>query len=104
MNYPFSGTIPYNPEPEAHPVFDIVALETGVTQPEITSGCRKRAIVIARQMVMYLLRHRWGLTQERTGSLVGTHHTSVIHGLQTIESEYNRVPEIRAALDRLMTA
>jgi chromosomal replication initiator protein len=111
MIYPYSGMIPYSTldmfpvRSCSHPVFEIVATETGITELQIIGGSRKRDIVIAKQMAMYLLRNRWGLTQDLIAAIVGLHdHTSVIHGVRTIESEYKRIPEIRAAIDRLMTA
>lgn len=111
MIYPFSATIPYSSidmfpvRSASHPVFDIVAQETGISELQIVGGSRKRDIVIAKQMTMYLLRNRWGLTQDRIAAIVGLHdHTSVIHGIRTIESEYNRIPEVRRSIDTMMTA
>lgn len=107
MIYPFSATIPNNPNmlPTSHEVFTVVAQETGVTEEEMATGSRKREVVVAKQMAMYLLWRRWGVTQQRSAELLGYHdHTAIIYGLRVIQREAKSTPEIASSLNRMMTA
>jgi hypothetical protein len=62
-----------------------VAEATGVSVVEIVSTSRIQHVVIARMMVMALLR-RCGLTLETVGLLTCRDHGTVIHAVKRIES------------------
>lgn len=66
-----------------------IARSHGVTWKEITSGCRIRHIVAARQTAMYEVRtRRPDLSLPQIGRLFGGRdHTTVLHAIRKIEAQ-----------------
>ena len=68
------------------PLADLVLVHPRVLRRELPSATRGGAdVVLARQIVMYLLVTRCGLSMKRAGGLVGRDRTTVSHAARTIE-------------------
>ena len=64
-----------------------VAAYFGVTPAELASPARRRALVTARQVAMYLCRSLTDLSLPQIGDLFGGRdHTTVLHSLRKVES------------------
>lgn len=69
-------------------VIDLVADVTGFTSIEIKSNWRKREVVLARFIVIYLVREMYGnsVTLGTIGKcLGGRDHSTIIHAINTLE-------------------
>ena len=64
----------------------IMAVEkaTALSINEIINGGRKREIVVARQIAMYLIRLHCGHTLKSIGEMFNLHHASVIHSIRSV--------------------
>ena len=68
-----------------------VAQKTGVTLEEMRSKSRKRNIVVARQLVMFLARQLTGLSLKQIGSFLNrSDHTAVIYACSQIEDKMKK--------------
>ena len=73
-------------------VIDLVAEVTGFTSIEIKSNWRKREVVLARFIVIYLVREMYGssVTLVTLGKcLGGRDHSTVIHAINTLNDWIN---------------
>jgi len=69
-------------------VVELVAGVTGFTVSEIKSNWRKREVVLARFIVVYLIRDMYGssVSLKTLGMcLGGRDHSTIIHAIQTME-------------------
>lgn len=66
-------------------IIDAVCRKFGVTEEELKSRVRKRRIVEARQVCMYLLKKKTKLTLKAIGDLFDRDHTTVMHSDQTVK-------------------
>jgi chromosomal replication initiator protein len=66
---------------------------------ELTSSTRRRAVVQARNVAIYLARQISGNSLEQLGAYFGGRdHTTILHGYRTIEARSQSDPTIRQAL------
>ena len=66
-------------------IIDAVSAYYEVSIKSIQGKSRKRIVVKARHIIMFLLRRKTDLTLEETGKLIGgRHYTTVIHAVQMI--------------------
>jgi chromosomal replication initiator protein len=74
----------------------------GLKPGELTSSTRRRAVVQARNVAIYLARQVSGNSLEQLGAYFGGRdHTTILHGYRTIESRCRTDPTIRQALSEL---
>jgi chromosomal replication initiator protein len=74
----------------------------GLKVAELTSPTRRRAVVQARNMAIYLARELAGKSLEQLGDhFGGRDHTTVLHGYRTIEERVRTDPAVRHALSEL---
>lgn len=68
-------------------VRDIVCKYFNITQNDIDSNSRKAQFVYARQIIMYFLKNKYGLTLKNIGANLGNKdYTTVLHGIDKIET------------------
>jgi chromosomal replication initiator protein len=69
---------------------------------ELTSPTRRRAVVQARNVAIYLARQLSGKSLEQLGDYFGGRdHTTILHGYRTIEARTRTDPTVRQALSEL---
>jgi chromosomal replication initiator protein len=69
---------------------------------ELTSSTRRRAVVQARNVAIYLARQLAGKSLEQLGDYFGGRdHTTILHGYRTIEARSRTDPTVRRALSDL---
>lgn len=73
----------------------IVAEYHGINPQLLQSKTRKRKIMFPRQIAMYLLRQRSGLTLKQIGGFFQKDHASVLHSVKVIENLMDAYPEFR---------
>jgi chromosomal replication initiator protein len=74
----------------------------GLKPGQLTSSTRRRAVVQARNVAIYLARQLSGNSLEQLGAYFGGRdHTTILHGYRTIESRSRTDPTIRQALTEL---
>lgn len=72
-----------------HEVLRIVSEETGISEEDIISPCKRQEIVDARYIYFAALKHKFNLSLEKIGKMVGNRdHTTVINGLRRFEDRY----------------
>jgi len=72
-------------------VIQVVADHYGITPLDISSQKRNKEIVYPRQIVMYLCRDMVGTPLQMIGKyLGGRDHTTIIHGIEKINTEMNK--------------
>lgn len=72
------------PQIPAEQVFEVVSSISGVSIDELVSRRSIKSLVRPRQLSMYIM-YQLGYSYNGIGSVLGKHHTSVIHGVRTIE-------------------
>lgn len=64
-----------------------VCIYYNISNDDIRSKRRYRKMVIARHVAMYLIRKKLHFTLKGIANLFGRDHTTVIHGIQTIQDQ-----------------
>ena len=81
-------------------IIDTVAEHFHISPEDITSSKRSSEIVMPRQIVMYLCRHMLDIPLKSVGTYVGKRdHSTVIHGVNKIESELKTSETLRNTVD-----
>ena len=78
---------PRQREAIANEIIFKVCLYYNITNEEIRGKKRHRTIVMARHMSMFLIRTRLKLKLKAIGDLFGRDHTTVIHGIKSIQDQ-----------------
>jgi chromosomal replication initiation ATPase DnaA len=86
MSYFVMPGIPKDNSTLPEKLFKVIQKEFGVTQEQIASKSRKRAIVVYRQLFCYFVMEHRILSLKAVGDLIGNRdHTTVIHSVNTIK-------------------
>lgn len=72
-----------------------------IKQKEMFLGSRKKNIIFAKRMYIYILREMFGLTLSEIGRVTNLHHASIIHHTRKFEFFYNNYPEDSDAFKRV---
>jgi len=72
-----------------------------IKQEEMFLGSRKKNIIFAKRMYIYILREMFGLTLSEIGRVTNLHHASIIHHTRKFEFFYNNYPEDTDAFKRV---
>jgi chromosomal replication initiator protein len=81
----------------------VVAEAFGVKISDLKSKRRTKAIVLPRQVAMYLCRTLAGSSLPETGNFFGgKDHSTVIHACKVIEEKKEKDPELRARIEMLI--
>jgi len=81
----------------------IVAETFGVKISDLKSKRRTKAVVLPRQVAMYLCRTLVGSSLPETGIFFGgKDHSTVIHAIKVIEEKKEKDPELRAKIEMLI--
>ena len=72
-----------------------------IKQEEMFLGSRKKNIIFAKRMYIYILREMFGLTLNEIGRVTNLHHASIIHHTRKFEFFYNNYPEDTDAFKRV---
>ena len=64
-----------------------------VDKERIFLGSRKKNIIFAKRMYIYILREMFGLTLMEIASVTNLHHSSIIHHTRKFEFFYNNYTE-----------
>lgn len=88
------------PQPEA--VLALVSREFGLTPEDLASARRKRDLVRARQMAMYLLREELDLPFARIGNMLGGRdHATVMHSVRKMSELLATDGELQRRFERI---
>jgi chromosomal replication initiator protein len=88
--------------PTIHSIARLSAKYFGLKPGDLTSSTRRRAVVQARNVAIYLARQVSGNSLTQLGEYFGGRdHTTILHGYRTIESRSRTDPTIRQALSEL---
>lgn len=93
MIYPFSATIPYQPEVQTDPIIniiDVVCSHFGISKEQLESPDRKRPVTTARQWAMYFMREDGSYTLQKIADQFGRDHTSVMHSHKLVSDLIGR--------------
>lgn len=66
-------------------VINVVSDVTGISKNDIRSTSRKSQIVLARNIVMYIMNVRLGETTKKTGRFVNRDHATCIHAVKVMK-------------------
>jgi chromosomal replication initiator protein len=81
----------------------VVAESFGVKVSDLKSKRRTKAVVLPRQVAMYLCRTLVGSSLPETGNFFGgKDHSTVIHAIKVIEVKKEKDPELRAKIEMLI--
>jgi hypothetical protein len=64
-------------------------------------GSRKKNIIFAKRMYIYILREMFGMTLNEIGEATNLHHASIIHHTRKFEFFYNKYAEDTDAFQRV---
>ena len=80
-------------------IVDAVVRFYGVKQSDLHSKKRNRSIAFPRQVCMYLARRHTRYSLEEVGGYFGGRdHTTVLHGVRTVDAQGKNDPEVKAQL------
>jgi chromosomal replication initiator protein len=89
-------------QPSMKTIATLAAKYFGLTVADMTSPTRRRAVVQARNIAIYLGREVIGKTLDQLGQYFGGRdHTTILHGYRTIDERQRTDPAVRRALDDL---
>ncbi len=81
----------------------VVAEAFGVKTADLKSKRRTKAIVLPRQVAMYLCRNITGASLPETGAFFGgKDHSTVIHACKVVEEKREKDPELKAKIELLI--
>jgi chromosomal replication initiator protein len=81
----------------------VVAEAFGVKISDLKSKRRTKAVVLPRQVAMYLCRNQAGSSLPEIGNFFGgKDHSTVIHACKVIEEKKEKDPELRARIEMLI--
>jgi len=72
-----------------------------IKKEEMFLGSRKKNIIFAKRMYIYILREIFELTLNEIGRVTNLHHASIIHHTRKFEFFYNNYPEDSDAFKRV---
>jgi hypothetical protein len=72
-----------------------------IKKEEMFLGSRKKNIIFAKRMYIYILREMFGLTLSEIGRVTNLHHASIIHHTRKFEFFYSNYPEDCDAFKRV---
>ncbi|MDX1961534.1 MAG: DnaA/Hda family protein [Pirellulales bacterium] len=88
--------------PNMRTITNLCAKYFGFKAPDLLSPSRRRAVVNARNLAMYLARSLSEVSLEQLGRhFGGRDHTTVLHGIRTIEQRLRTDPDLRQAHEEL---
>jgi chromosomal replication initiator protein len=82
-------------------ICEAVCERFSLTVSELQSRRRSRHVAVPRQIAMYLCRRLLRSSYPRIGELFGRDHSTVIHGVTTIERQLKRDDGLRATVENL---
>jgi chromosomal replication initiator protein len=89
-------------QPTVRTIANLCAKYYGLKPTELASPLRRRTIVAARNMAIYLARTMSEISLEQIGKhFGGRDHTTVLHGIRTIEDRLKTEPETKQAYEDL---
>jgi chromosomal replication initiator protein len=94
--------VPLKAQATAEEVVALVARHFEISLDELASPSRKREIVQARQVAMYLLRNELELSYANAGALFGGRdHATVMHSVEKIEGLLQSDDTMQSAVESL---
>lgn len=85
----------------ADTIIDIVSEHFGITRADILSKKRNAEIAQPRQIVMYLCREMLDLPYKSIGKVLARDHSTVMHGITSVEDEMSQYPDMQRTIDVL---
>jgi chromosomal replication initiator protein len=79
----------------------VVCQEFGITETDIISSSRKRAIVRPRQIAMFLARRHTSQSIQAIGKSFNRYHATVIHSINNIENEIKIKADVSKQVERI---
>ena len=73
----------------------LIGCHLGIEARTLRSPGRETRLVFARQLAMYLLRNRLGLSLAAIGERYGRDHTTVLHAVRVVTARRDGDPEVR---------
>ncbi len=98
----FVGQRTTDVKPTVRGITSLTAKYFSLKSSDLTSPSRRRAVVVARGIALYLARQLTGKSLEQLGThFGGRDHTTVLHSYRSTELRLQRDPEVRLAVDHL---
>jgi chromosomal replication initiator protein len=89
-------------KPNIRTMTNLAARYFGIKVPELLGPTRRRTVVTARNLVIYMARQLGQISLEQLGKhFGGRDHTTVLHGYRVIEERLQTDPQLRQAHDEL---
>lgn len=86
----------------AERIISAVSGYTGVRADLMKSTCKWRAVVEARYIAMYLMRHGSGMTLKAIGDLFHRDHSTIIYAVRKCADYIETDPEFRKKYEQIM--
>ena len=93
-----------SPELTAQAVARAVAREFGITQAALRSSRRSAALVLPRQMAMWLCRNLCQMSLPAIGDHFQRRHSSVLHAVRKLDEPLGKDPQLRQRLAKIQQA
>jgi chromosomal replication initiator protein len=78
-----------------------VAAAFGVRPRDVLGSCRQRAVLVPRQVAMYLAREVGRLSLPAIGAAFGRDHTTVLHACRKVAEAVKADPKLRRTVREL---
>ena len=85
-------------------IIDVVAESYGMAAADLTGKRRSAEIALARQVAMYVCREMTEFSTTAIGKSFGRDHTTILHGIEKIESGMKADYGLRKRVDEIMRA
>ncbi len=89
--------------PTEQAVLQAVCQRFGLTTQDILGAQRRREVLMARQIAMYLLRERARMPLQQIGQIFGKNHSTVLHACNRVKTSIHKDKEITSIITDLNT-
>ena len=89
------------PQRSLSEIIDATARTYGLTHAQLMCRSRRRTLVVPRQLAMYLCRRLTDASLAEIGRALGRDHSTVIHGIRSVESRVASKPQLRYELESI---
>jgi chromosomal replication initiator protein len=79
----------------------VVCSEFGISEADITSSSRKKAVVRPRQIAMFLARRHTSQSIQAIGKSFNRYHATVIHSINNVENEIKVKSDVLKQVERI---
>ena len=101
VNVLLKDVLQTQPVEDENDILNLVARYFGCSKEEILSAKKNKNLSLARQVGMYLLNKKYGLSTRKIGSIFGKSHPAVISAIKNVEELLRKDAKFKTTIDNI---